>query len=56
MQRNNRHSSMSIYLAALTIPDSIVLSIGRYDSCRLARLEIYNTFTETFFCDQTIFA
>ena len=34
MQRNNRCSSMSIYLAALTIPDSIVLFIGRSETCR----------------------
>ena len=30
VQKHNRHSSMSVYLAVLTIPDTILLCHGRY--------------------------
>ena len=29
VQPHNRHSSMSIYLTALTIPDTIILTVGK---------------------------
>ena len=36
IQPHNRHNSMSIYLAALTIPDTIILIVGKYQKVKTA--------------------
>ena len=42
LQQHNRQNSMSIYLAALTIPDTTILCLGKWNG---SILELYLTST-----------